>query len=1333
MTLRTRIRLLVLVSTLIALWLLGVFFAAYREKIRAEQDLALSESLTVATAQLRTVLFGHLLSPHTQPRSQVEAQFKRLADLLEPGAQSSAASAAPDADTRYAWNGARRMVSDLSALLADLDATGTDPRLSGRGRQTTELILMNSHAMTLFVSQINDGALDGYFQASAREHRALGLLLAGLAAIGLGLLLLIERSLLLPIDRLRQAVLQIGGSATALRLNTHRRDELGQLANAFDHLLDQIQETTVSRDRLAVEVDERARAECALQESRDWLHLAMQTSRSFAFAWEPQEGDRVWRSTTCAAILGLSGETAEHDSGQGYFQRVVPADRARFIALLESLRPGEDHYRTEYRVIRGDGETVVLEETAQGFFDTQGRLQRLVGATADITERRVATDALKKNRDLLNVMGRMARVGGWEVDLVTGQQAWTEAIYDIHELDYAYTPTVEKGIAFYAPESRPIITEAVRRAIDLGEPYDLELKIVTAKGRRRWVHTMGRAVREGSRTIALSGTFQDITERKQAELELDRQRIILQQAEHLARIGAWEWEIAPDRLNLSAEFLSMHGLQEAMPLTLDELLPLAHPQDLDAVQRAFQDALDGKQPYDIEHRIIRRDDGSIRFVHAKAEVSRNARGEPIKMIGVSQDITERTQAAEALRQSEERFRTLAEAVPQIVWMTRPDGWNSYFNQQWVDYTGLTLEESYGDGWNIPFHPDDRQRAWNAWQRAVQTDGVYALECRLRRADGVYRWWLIRGVSLHDAEGQVINWFGTCTDIQDLKDSEAQLERSAHYDGLTGLPNRVLLADRLQQEMVQAQRRARPVAVVLLDLDGFKTINDRHGHAAGDQFLIAVAARMRQALRAGDTFARLGGDEFVAVLPDLADTQEGVPLLARLLAAAAQPVAAGDRVLQASASLGATFYPQAEDIDAEQLLRQADQAMYQAKLAGKNCYHVFDAEHDRALRGHHEVLERIRRALVDHEFVLYYQPKVNMRTGAVIGAEALIRWQHPERGLLLPGAFLQVIEDHPLAIAIGEWVIDSALTQMECWQATGREFPVSVNVGARQLQQANFVERLRAILAAHPTVRPGHLELEVLETGALELTGASRVLDACRELGVLSALDDFGTGFSSLTYLRRLPVTQLKIDQSFVRDMLVDPDDLAIIEAVLGLASAFHRQVIAEGVESVAQGELLLWLGCELAQGYAIARPMPAVDLPGWSAAWRPDPAWTDLPAVSRDDLPLLFAGVEHHAWMMALDNHLKGERAAPPLDYHGCRFGNWLDADSLARYSAQPAAAVIKPLHQKIHMLAATLCDLHAQDRTPEALARLGELHDLQDALLEHIKFLIRNRMHPSG
>jgi diguanylate cyclase (GGDEF)-like protein len=425
-----------------------------------------------------------------------------------------------------------------------------------------------------------------------------------------------------------------------------------------------------------------------------------------------------------------------------------------------------------------------------------------------------------------------------------------------------------------------------------------------------------------------------------------------------------------------------------------------------------------------------------------------------------------------------------------------------------------------------------------------------------------------------------------------------------------LPNRVLLADRLAQAMAQMQRRGKKLVVVYLDLDGFKDINDTHGHDAGDYLLMSLAKEMKQTLREGDTLARIGGDEFVAVLVDLMDATESLPILKRLLDAAAEPMEFGDSALQVSASLGVTVYPQGEEMDADQLQRQADQAMYQAKLEGRNRYHFFDAEHDRNVRGHHASLEHIRHALAAGEFVLYYQPKVNMRTGQVVGAEALIRWQHPEQGLLAPGLFLPVIENHPLAVTVGEWVMHQALTQMQAWHALGLDLPVSVNVAARQLQQHDFVARLQATLAAHPGVQPGCLQLEVLETSALEdVDGVSKVIEACRDMGVMFALDDFGTGYSSLTYLKRLPVALIKIDQSFVSDMLDNPDNIAILQGVIGLAKAFHREVIAEGVETLAHGTILLQMGCELAQGYGIARPMPAQEFPLWVKNWRVDPVW----------------------------------------------------------------------------------------------------------------------------
>jgi diguanylate cyclase (GGDEF)-like protein len=565
-----------------------------------------------------------------------------------------------------------------------------------------------------------------------------------------------------------------------------------------------------------------------------------------------------------------------------------------------------------------------------------------------------------------------------------------------------------------------------------------------------------------------------------------------------------------------------------------------------------------------------------------------------------------------------------------------------------------------------------------------------------------------------------------SDITQLKTQQEQLEHMAHYDALTALPNRALLADRLHQAMAQSKRHGKRLAVAYLDLDGFKEVNDKHGHEIGDQLLIALARRMSQNLREVDTLARLGGDEFVAVLLDLENAEACAPTLNRLLAAAAQPSPVGDLLLQVSASLGVTFYPQADEIDADQLLRQADQAMYHAKQAGKNRYHFFDTEQDRSIRGRHDSLEHIRRALTNHEFVLYYQPKVNMCTGRVIGAEALIRWQHPENGLMPPAMFLPVIEEHSLAIDIGEWVIHSALTQMEVWQEAGLDIPVSVNIGSRQLQQPDFVERVREILAAHPVIGPGQLSMEVLETSALEdLAHVSRVIEECRTMGISFSLDDFGTGYSSLTYLKRLPVNKLKIDQSFVRDMLDDPDDLAILAGVLGLATAFRRQVIAEGVETVEHGELLLQLGCELAQGYGIARPMPGSEIPGWVTIWHPDSAWSNRSPIHRDDLPLLFAGTEHRAWIVRLENYLKGECENPPtLDCRQCRFGQWLYSEGQARHGRQVVFQAIERLHRQMHDLAAESCALHSQEEKPDP-EDLGKLHRLQADLLEQEKLLL--------
>jgi diguanylate cyclase (GGDEF)-like protein len=450
--------------------------------------------------------------------------------------------------------------------------------------------------------------------------------------------------------------------------------------------------------------------------------------------------------------------------------------------------------------------------------------------------------------------------------------------------------------------------------------------------------------------------------------------------------------------------------------------------------------------------------------------------------------------------------------------------------------------------------------------------------------------------------------GVFADISKIKENQRQLEYLAHYDPLTRLPNRVLLLDRMGQALAQAKRQKSFVAVCYLDLDNFKIINDAHGHQIGDRLLADIARKLATLVRGGDTVARLGGDEFVILLTDLFEVTEMEVVLARIMAGVAD-TGRFDEQTQVTASIGVTLYP-IDGSDADTLLRHADQAMYAAKQSGRAAYHIFNIDQDEKAQSHRQMLREIRRALNDGEFVLYYQPKVNMRRSVIVGAEALIRWRHPTRGLLSPAEFLPFVEGSDLSAEVDTWVLREALRQMSEWSAVDFRIQVSVNISARLLQLPGLDSRLQNAFAEFPAVAPTQLELEILETAALDdLQHVRNTILACERVGVSFAIDDFGTGYSSLSYLKLLPAKVLKIDRSFVASMLTDPEDMAIIEGILGLARAFKRNVVAEGVETPEQAKGLFMLGCDVAQGYGIARPMPAADLMPWANAFALDDAW----------------------------------------------------------------------------------------------------------------------------
>lgn len=694
------------------------------------------------------------------------------------------------------------------------------------------------------------------------------------------------------------------------------------------------------------------------------------------------------------------------------------------------------------------------------------------------------------------------------------------------------------------------------------------------------------------------------------------QNALREREKQLARVlegtdqGYWDWNLKTNELEVSARWETMLGYQPGeMKISPDKWSNYVHPLDYPKALESIQKHLSGESAlHELEMRCLTKR-GEWHWILTRGRVVEwDADGVPARMSGTHTDIAER----KVLEQAQRDAATVFSSSYEGIMMVDIHGLISKVNPAFTRITGYRDDEVLGKSPKILAsgrHPAEFYQ--HLWRDLIKND-FWRGEVWNRRKSGEEYIELLSISAVRDELGTVLHYIGVFSDITQLKAHEDELDKIAHYDTLTGLPNRRLLSDRLGQALIRAQRDQSLLAVCFLDLDGFKLVNDQHGHHIGDQLLIGVTAHLRNVLRANDTLARIGGDEFVILLSDIKNSMECMQVLDRVLLAASHSVRVDGIVLQVTASIGVSLFPD-DNADADSLMRHADQAMYVAKNAGKNRYHLFDPESDRKAQLHRSFLELLNTPLINREFVLYYQPKVDLRDGRLVGAEALIRWKHPERGILSPAEFLSYIHGSTLDQKLGEWVIQEALTQGEIWHQQGLAISISVNISADHLLHRDFSTHLAFALSQHPDIPAQCFELEVLETAAIvDIEQAVDILQSCRRLGVRFSLDDFGTGYSSLTYLRKLPIDTLKIDQSFVRDMLHDAEDLGIVEGVIRLANAFHREVIAEGVETLAHGAALLNLGCHLAQGYGVARPMPAEQLKAWSEQWQAEQAWLPL-------------------------------------------------------------------------------------------------------------------------
>ncbi|WP_299182629.1 EAL domain-containing protein [uncultured Neptuniibacter sp.] len=934
----------------------------------------------------------------------------------------------------------------------------------------------------------------------------------------------------------------------------------------------------------------KTEAELELKKHLGRYKRILQGENDAVWDWDLKK-KRVYFSDRWCEMRGLSPDQVTGDETE-WRSGIHPDDLPHVISKLEDhLNKGSETFRAEYRIRVSDGSWKWILDRGVAQWNERGEAIRMTGTETDISlQKYTQEELLESERRLSTLIGNLSGM----VYRCHAKPPWSITFISDSCLSITgYTPDEIKSAelgsfgAIILPADMPDVEKQVARAIRSNSHFEVNYRIRRKDGEVRWVWERGRHVGAAADgTEMLEGIIDDITEQKSTELALKKSQHRLDFALNRSHTGFWDLSLDDLSANHTLENDQIFGYETLQPeWNYERLLAHVLSEDRAEVDRTFRDALALKRDWNFECR-IQRADGIVRWIWVAGGHELDEENLADRMVGLVQDITERKEAEEGRLRYNAELKSLFEALPDLYFRMSSDGTILDYQSQNKGELYTSPENFIGQKMQEVLPGEAGQLFQSKLHEMNEQDQLLVFEYslpvhhELRHFDA-----RLNRIPLNNEIVCVIR------DISDVKRTKDELYRLAHHDTLTGLPNRLHMNEHLAFAIERAKRHNRSLAVIFFDLDNFKIINDSFGHDVGDQLLQQTAQKLVKNVRASDMVIRVSGDEFIIIMEDVHQVHDVEQVVRELLREFQQEMVLAEQRINITASMGICLYPLAASTPQE-LLRNADAAMYSAKEVGRNTFQFYEKEMTSNAVERVVLENSLRQAIEKEEFELYYQPQINLKDNKIIGTEVLIRWNHPEKGLVLPVNFIPFSEKSGLILEIGRWVLRMACIQAKTWLDKGVNFGrIAVNIAGPQIKQGDLVGMVNSALK-EAGLPARYLELEVTENYIMKQQDrAAEQLQRVRDLGVTLSIDDFGTGYSSMSYLKQLPVHKLKIDQGFIRDIPDDPNDMAISKAIIAMGQSLGLTVIAEGVETEQQACFLADAGCHEAQGYLFGKPV----------------------------------------------------------------------------------------------------------------------------------------------